>query len=107
MRVFNRLVTITIFICFVCASCSKEYVNPYEDDPKDVKSISIEPDGKVLQGNIYQNNIIKILLLVVLSKRACLAQMIYLLVTPLHNGEPVLITKWNYGVITKVLLLLL
>ena len=40
---------------------SKETVNPYEDDPGDVKSVSIEPDGKVLQGNIYQNNIIKIL----------------------------------------------
>ena len=40
---------------------SKEYVNPYEDDPRDVKSVSIEPDGKVLQGNIYQDNIIDIL----------------------------------------------
>ena len=40
---------------------SKETVNPYEDNPKDVKSVSIEPDGKVLQGNIYQDNIIDIL----------------------------------------------
>ena len=40
---------------------SKEYVNPYEDDPRDIKSISIEPDGIVLQGNIYQDNIIDIL----------------------------------------------
>ena len=40
---------------------SKETVNPYEDDPGDVKSVSIEPDGKVLQGNIYQDNIIDIL----------------------------------------------
>ena len=40
---------------------SKETVNPYEDDPRDVKSVSIEPDGTVLQGNIYQDNIIDIL----------------------------------------------
>lgn len=40
---------------------SKEYVNPYEDDPRDVKSISIEADGKLLQGNIYRNSIIEIL----------------------------------------------
>ena len=40
---------------------SKETVNPYEDDPGDVKSVSIEPDGTALQGNIYQDNIIDIL----------------------------------------------
>ena len=40
---------------------SKDYVNPYEDDPKNLLSVSIEADGKVLQGNIYQNSIIKIL----------------------------------------------
>ena len=40
---------------------SKEYVNPYEDDPKDLRAVSIEADGKLLQGNIYQNSIIKIL----------------------------------------------
>ena len=40
---------------------SKEYVNPYEDDPRDVRSVSIEPDGTALQGNIYQDNIIDIL----------------------------------------------
>lgn len=40
---------------------SKEYVNPYEDDPKDLRSVSIEADGNVLQGNIYQNSIIEIL----------------------------------------------
>ena len=40
---------------------SKEYVNPYEDDPKDLRSVSIEADGNVLQGNIYHNSIIEIL----------------------------------------------
>ena len=40
---------------------SKEYMNPYEDDPKDLRSVSIEADGNVLQGNIYHNSIIEIL----------------------------------------------
>ena len=40
---------------------SKEYGNPYDDKPRDVKSISIESDGTVLQGNIYRNSIINIL----------------------------------------------
>ena len=40
---------------------SKEYVNPYKDDPKDLRSVSIEADGNVLQGNIYHNSIIEIL----------------------------------------------
>ena len=40
---------------------SKEYANPYEDDPRYLKSILIESNGNVLNGNIYQNNIIEIL----------------------------------------------
>lgn len=39
----------------------KEYVNPYEDDPKDIRSISFNPNGDVLNGNINQNRIIDIL----------------------------------------------
>lgn len=39
----------------------KEYVNPYEDDPKDIRSISFNPNGDVLNGNINQNCIIDIL----------------------------------------------
>lgn len=40
---------------------TKEYKNPYADDPFDVKSISIEPNGNILQGNIYQNSMQEIL----------------------------------------------
>lgn len=39
----------------------KEYINPYEQDPHDVKSISIGPDGGIFGGNIYRTDIIKIL----------------------------------------------
>ena len=38
-----------------------EYVNPYEDDPRDVRSISFNPNGDVLNGNIYENCIMDIL----------------------------------------------
>lgn len=38
-----------------------EYTNPYEDDPRDVRVISFSPNGDVLQGNIYQSNILDIL----------------------------------------------
>lgn len=36
-------------------------VSPYEDDPKDVQSVSFSPNGDVLQGNIYRHNIMDIL----------------------------------------------
>ena len=35
--------------------------NPYEEDPKDVRTISFDPDGGVLNGNIYQTDILEIM----------------------------------------------
>lgn len=40
---------------------SIEYVNPYEDNPKDIQSISFNPNGDVLNGNIYKEHIMNIL----------------------------------------------
>lgn len=39
----------------------KEYTSPYEENPKDMKAISFSPNGDVLDGNIYQKNILDIL----------------------------------------------
>lgn len=39
---------------------TKEAVNPYEDDPKDVRAVSFNPNGDVLNGNIYKNDILDI-----------------------------------------------
>ena len=39
----------------------KEYINPYADNPEDVKAISIEPDGTLLGENIYKKDIMEIL----------------------------------------------
>lgn len=38
-----------------------EYTNPYEENPRDIQAISFSPNGDVLNGNIYQNDIIDIL----------------------------------------------
>lgn len=38
-----------------------EYVNPYEEDPKDIKAISFSANGDVLNGNIYKNNMLDII----------------------------------------------
>ena len=35
--------------------------NPYEEDPRDIRAISFEPDGGVLNGNIYQTDILEII----------------------------------------------
>ena len=35
--------------------------NPYEEDPFDVKCLSISPNGDVLDGNIYQRDIVEII----------------------------------------------
>ena len=35
--------------------------NPYLEDPNDIRCISFSPNGDVLGGNIYENNIIEIL----------------------------------------------
>ena len=41
---------------------NEEYINPYEeDDPRDIKTISFLPDGEVLDGNVYQKEILDIL----------------------------------------------
>lgn len=37
-----------------------ESVNPYEDDPRDVRAVSFNPNGDVLGGNIYNNMIMDI-----------------------------------------------
>lgn len=38
-----------------------EYINPYEDDPKDVRAICFSPNGDVLNGNINRESIMNIL----------------------------------------------
>lgn len=40
---------------------SKEYISPYEEDPQDIRSISVAPDGDVLGENIYKTGILEIL----------------------------------------------
>lgn len=35
--------------------------NPYDEDPRDIRAIGFSPNGDVLNGNIYQKNIIDIL----------------------------------------------
>ena len=41
---------------------SKEYINPYEEDPKDIRTLSVEPNGDVLGGNIYRTDIMNIII---------------------------------------------
>ncbi|MBR4965324.1 MAG: radical SAM protein [Lachnospiraceae bacterium] len=36
-------------------------MNPYEDDPKDVRSISFDPNGDVLGGNVYSDSMAEII----------------------------------------------
>lgn len=38
-----------------------EYVNPYEEDPKDVRTISFSANGDVLDDNIYKSPILEII----------------------------------------------
>ena len=35
--------------------------SPYEEDPRDVRSLSFEPDGHVLNGNVYQTDILELI----------------------------------------------
>ena len=35
--------------------------NPYVDDPRDVRCLSVSPNGDVLSGNVYREDILKIL----------------------------------------------
>lgn len=39
----------------------KEYIDPYEEDPADLRAISVNPDGSVLGGNIYRETVLEIL----------------------------------------------
>ncbi len=39
---------------------TEEAVNPYEDDPRDMRVVSFDPNGDVLGGNIYKNKIMDI-----------------------------------------------
>lgn len=41
--------------------CEKEYINPYEENPEDIGSVSIEPDGTLFGKSIYEKDIIDIL----------------------------------------------
>lgn len=40
---------------------NQEYVSPYEENPADIHAICIEPNGNVLNGNIYKMDIMSIL----------------------------------------------
>ena len=35
--------------------------SPYDEDPRDVRTISFEPDGNVLNGNVYRTDILEIM----------------------------------------------
>ena len=37
------------------------YVSPYAEDPRDIRAICISPNGDVLNGNIYETDILEIL----------------------------------------------
>ena len=37
------------------------YADPYEEDPSDIRAVSVDPDGSVLGGSIYRTGILKIL----------------------------------------------
>lgn len=39
----------------------EEFIDSYEDDPKDIRAISFSPNGDVLNGNIYKESILNIL----------------------------------------------
>lgn len=38
-----------------------EQKNPYEEDPKDIRAVSVCPNGDVLNGNLYKNHILDII----------------------------------------------
>lgn len=40
---------------------NENQISPYEENPEDIQAICIEPDGSVLNGNIYQTDILDIL----------------------------------------------
>ena len=40
---------------------AEEFKNPYEDDPHDIRALCFEPDGGVLGGNVYKDDIMDII----------------------------------------------
>ena len=38
-----------------------EIVNPYIENPKDVRTLSLSPDGSILNGNVYKDSILNIM----------------------------------------------
>ena len=40
---------------------NKEYINPYEENPEDLRSVSIEPDRTIFGESVYESDIIDIL----------------------------------------------
>lgn len=38
-----------------------EYINPYEENPKDVRAVCFSPNGDVLGGNVYKKDILAII----------------------------------------------
>ena len=40
---------------------SREYISRYEEDPRDIRAICVDPNGDVLGGNIYETGILEIL----------------------------------------------
>ena len=40
---------------------AEELKNPYEDDPHDIRALCFDPDGKVLGGNVYKDDIMDII----------------------------------------------
>lgn len=39
----------------------KEYVNPYAEDPEDMRTVSVDPDGGLLGKNIYDTDVLDII----------------------------------------------
>ena len=37
------------------------HTNPYEENPQDITSIGVDPNGDILGGNIYKTDILEIL----------------------------------------------
>lgn len=40
---------------------NKDYTSPYEENPEDIRTVSVSPNGDVLNGNIYDMDILEIL----------------------------------------------
>ncbi len=40
---------------------NREYSSPYQEDPRDIRAVTIGPDGSVLCGNLYKTGLLEIL----------------------------------------------